>query len=100
MNQWQVGDVKITRIIEMEIPGGTRFLLPDATREAVKPIDWLAPCFMDGEGNLIMSIHALVVETPARRIVVDTCIGNDENRNIPAWSNLQLPFLEDLARAG
>ena len=100
MNQWQVGDVKITRIIEMEIPGGTRFLLPDATREAVKPIDWLAPCFIDGEGNLIMSIHALVVETPARRIVVDTCIGNDKNRNIPAWSNLQLPFLEDLARAG
>ncbi|MAV26876.1 MAG: MBL fold metallo-hydrolase [Flammeovirgaceae bacterium TMED32] len=100
MNQWQVGDVTITRIIEMEIPGGTRFLLPDATRDAVKPIYWLSPCFMDNDGNLIMSIHALVVETPSRRIVVDTCIGNDKQRNIPAWTNLQLPFLEDLNNAG
>ena len=47
-----------------------------------------------------MSIHALVVDTGARRIVVDTCIGNDKERSIPAWSNLQTPFLADLAAAG
>jgi glyoxylase-like metal-dependent hydrolase (beta-lactamase superfamily II) len=48
-----------------------------------------------------MSIHALVVETPDRRIIVDTCLGNDkENRRIPTWNNLQGPFLADLAAAG
>jgi glyoxylase-like metal-dependent hydrolase (beta-lactamase superfamily II) len=48
-----------------------------------------------------MSIHALVVETPSRRIVVDTCLGNDkENRRIPTWNKLQTNFLADLAVAG
>ena len=36
-----------------------------------------------------MSVHALVVDTGKRRIVVDTCIGNDKERNIPSWSHLQ-----------
>ena len=34
--------------------------------------------------DLVMSIHALVVDTGERRIVVDTCIGNDKERAIPA----------------
>ena len=100
MQQWQVGDVKITRVVEMEVAGGTKFILPDATREACQAYDWMAPHFMDDQGNLIMSIHALVIDTGARRIVVDTCIGNDKQRNIPAWSNLQTNFLNDLAQAG
>ncbi|MEM8766268.1 MAG: MBL fold metallo-hydrolase [Pseudomonadota bacterium] len=98
--QWQVGAVKITRIVEMEVAGGSRFILPDATREACLPIDWMQPHFMDAEGNLIMSIHALVVDTGARRIVVDTCIGNDKQRSVPNWTNLQTSFLADLEAAG
>jgi len=100
MNQWQIGKVKITRVVEMQVTGGSRFILPDATREACLPISWLAPHFMDDAGNLIMSIHALVVDTGERRIVVDTCIGNDKQRSIPNWSNLQTSFLADLEAAG
>jgi len=100
MNSWQVGEVKITRVVEMEVAGGSRFILPDATREACLPITWMSPHFMDEEGNLIMSIHALVVETPERKIVVDTCIGNDKERSIPNWSNLQTEFLSDLESSG
>lgn len=55
---------------------------------------------MDADGNLIMSIHALVVDTGQRRIIIDTCIGNDKQRSIPAWSNLQTSFLQDLESAG
>ncbi len=100
MNQWQIGKVKITRVVEKQVTGGSRFILPQATRDAIKPIGWLQPHFADSEGNLIMSIHALIVETPDKKIVVDTCIGNDKKRNIPNWTNLQLPFLEDLQKAG
>lgn len=100
MQSWQVGDVRITKIVEMEVPGGTRFILPDATKEACLPIKWMEPHFMTPDGRLIMSIHALVIETPDRRIVVDTCIGNDKKRRIPAWTDLSLPFLEDMAKAG
>jgi len=69
--------------------------------EAIIPIGWLRPDFADERGRLRMSIHALVVETPSRRIVVDTCLGNDKaNRRIPTWNNLQTSFLGDLAAAG
>jgi glyoxylase-like metal-dependent hydrolase (beta-lactamase superfamily II) len=62
---------------------------------------WLIPDFATEEGKLKMSIHSLVVETPSRRIVVDTCIGNDkQGRNVPTWNNLQKPYLEDMAKAG
>jgi len=83
------------------VTGGSRFILPQATYEEILPIGWLQPHFADERGRLKMSIHALVVETPDRRIIVDTCLGNDkQNRRIPTWNNLQGPFLADLAAAG
>lgn len=101
MNEvWQIGRVQISRVVEMEVTGGSRFILPDATRDACRGYRWMFPHFMDDAGNLVMSIHALVVDTGARRIVVDTCIGNDKVRDIPTWSHLQTSFLADLEAAG
>ena len=100
MASWRIGDVCITRIVEIEAIGGSRFILPDATPEAVQPYRWLHPYFMDDRGRLRMSVQALVVDTPTRRILVDTCIGNDKERSIPGWSRLHGPFLDDLAAAG
>ena len=100
MNQWKIGDVLVTRITEMEVAGGTKFILPDATRENCLPIKWMQPNFMDSKGNLIMSIHALVIDTGEKRIIVDTCVGNDKQRNIPSWTNLQTNFLKDLEESG
>lgn len=101
MQQWSIGDVTITKVVEMEATGGTRFILPQATREAVLQIPWLFPHFADADGRLKMSIHALVVETPQLRILVDTCLGNDkQGRAVPTWNNLQRTFLDDLEAAG
>ena len=98
---WQVGDLKITKIVEVETIGHTRFILPQATREAVQEIGWLYPHFADENGRLKLSIHALVVETPTRRIVVDTGLGNDKrDRDIPSWNLRNGTFLNDLEAAG
>lgn len=99
--KWRVGEVTITKLVELEAAGGSRFILPQATREAVREITWLHPHFADEEGRLKMSVHALLVETPSRRIVIDTCIGNDkQNRAVPWWNGMQGRFLDDLATAG
>ena len=91
--QWRIGAVTVTKIVELEVTGGSRFLLPQATYEEILPIEWLQPDFADERGRLKMSIHALVVETPGRRIIVDTCLGNDkENRRIPTWNQMQTSF--------
>jgi glyoxylase-like metal-dependent hydrolase (beta-lactamase superfamily II) len=99
--QWRVGEVTVTKIVELEVTGGSRFILPQATREAVQPISWLRPHFADDDGRLKMSVHALVVETRERRLIVDTCIGNHkQGRRIPGWNGMQTAFLADLSAAG
>ena len=70
-NHWMIGKVKITRIIESET-AGPMFLLPEATKENILKMDWLRPYFADEKGNCRISIHALVIETPERKIIVDT----------------------------
>ena len=100
MQTWTVGDVKITQIVELVFTGLDAFL-PDATPEAVLPIEWLKPDFITPEGVLRFSIHAFVIDTGSRRIIVDTCVGNDKPRDVfPDWHMLQTSFLEDLTSAG
>ncbi len=98
---WRVGGVKITRVCEL---GGTpfpgSFMFPVCTPEMIQRYAWLRPHFAHEDGRLYGSIHSFVIESGKRRIIVDTCVGNDKPRSIQAWSMLQGPFLADLARAG
>jgi glyoxylase-like metal-dependent hydrolase (beta-lactamase superfamily II) len=99
--QWRVGKVKITKVVELETVGSTRFILPLATPEEIQKLPWLVPQYANEEGRLKMSIHSLVVETSSRRIVVDTGLGNDkQGRNVPTWNDRKGPFLETLTAAG
>jgi glyoxylase-like metal-dependent hydrolase (beta-lactamase superfamily II) len=96
--RWQVGDVSITRVVEQVAPLPPEGLIDhiDADRLAAHA-DWLRPHFMDDSGQILLSIHALVVESAGKRIVVDTCMGNDRPlpNGIPALST---GFLEELER--
>ncbi len=99
--RWQIGDVSITRIIETEdtaMPAAV--MVPEATPENVLPIDWLQPHFIDTQGRLISSIFSLLVESRGKKIVVDTCLGNDKQRSVPMWHERQGAFLDEIARAG
>ena len=99
--QWKVGKVKITKVVELETVGSTRFILPLATNEEIQKLPWLIPHFATEEGRLKMSIHSLVLEDGKRRIVVDTGLGNDkQGRNVPTWNDRKGPFLETLTAAG
>ena len=100
VSTWKVGDVSIDRIVELESTGGTRFLFPDATREAVQPIKWLRPDFADADGNLKMCIHSFVLRTGEQTVIVDTGLGNDKRRNVELWSDRSGPYMDDLAAIG
>ena len=99
--QWKVGQVKITKVVELETVGSTRFILPLASNDEIQKLPWLIPHFATEEGRLKMSIHSLVVETPSQRIVVDTGLGNDkQGRSVPVWNNRNTPFPEMMVAAG
>jgi len=97
---WKIGNVTVTRVVEVELPTPGTFVLPDAVPENVAKIPWLVPRFATPDGLLLMSIHALVVESQGRKILVDTCLGNDKKRAIPDWNMRTGPFLQQLADAG
>lgn len=99
MSKWKIGDVTITRVVELQLPGLT-FILPDATPENCKEIQWLKPHFVTQDWKPIASIHALIVESQGHRIMVDTCIGNDKTLALKFWCNRSGPFLSDLEAAG
>lgn len=103
MLKWRIGDVTISRLVELEAPlpgGGPESLLPDAYPDEVLRMDWLRPHFITEQGELLLSIHALLIETGGQRLIVDTCIGNDKPRRNEFMNNLQTSFLQDLEAAG
>ena len=87
--QWQIGDVTVTRVVEQVAPLPPEGLIDHIDPERLASYQsWLKPHFMNEEGQILLSIHALVVESAGKRIVVDTCMGND--RPLP----MGLPPLE------
>jgi glyoxylase-like metal-dependent hydrolase (beta-lactamase superfamily II) len=101
---WQVGRVKITRVVEIEFNSRYQAEAPfiaEATPEALQATPWLYPHFVRPEdGALRVSIHALLVEAPGVRLVVDTCIGNDKPRGLVGGRPLATNFLAQLEAAG
>lgn len=103
MLTWQIGDVTVTRVVELEVPvhhNPEAPLLADATPEALAEISWLAPYFVTDDGALKLSIHALVVKAPGVNLIVDTCVGNDKPRALLGGTALQTEFLRSLEDAG
>lgn len=103
MLRWRVGAVTITRILEIEGFGEVTDIFPEGSPEKLKRVSWLCPDFADEKGRFKGSSHALIIETPSRRIVVDTCWGNDKQA-LPAmfrpFQRLKTSFLDDFEKAG
>lgn len=98
---WRIGTVTVTKVVELESTGGTRFILPQAAPDVIRDMDWLIPRYANEEGRLRMSIHSYVVEADGRRILVDTGLGNGKRgRHIPVWNDLDTPYLFKLSEAG
>lgn len=98
---WTVGNIKITSVVEIEAGGVIQKGIPNATKENISKIPWLAPSFADSDGNLKALVRAFVVETEDARIIVDPCVGNNKARNdLPEWRNLETDFLHRLEQQG
>ena len=98
--KWTIGDVTVTKVTELEQPIPVGGLLPAATPEALaQHIEWLSPHFIDADGMTMLSIHALVVESGGKRIIVDTCLGDRDIEGIPGLHGRE-DFPRALAAAG
>lgn len=91
----KVGGATIQNVVEHEL-GALPLLLPQATPEAVKPISWMRPHFMDENGALKAVVQSFIVELNGDVILIDTCTG--EGKDIPAAPDLMPEKNEFLAR--
>jgi glyoxylase-like metal-dependent hydrolase (beta-lactamase superfamily II) len=100
---YAVGDVTITRVLEKEILDFTpEFLFPEWDPAAVQDHqEWMAPsCWDNTHEHVVLSAHSWVLKTRAHTLLVDTGIGNDKKRKLPAFDHLKEPYLERLAAVG
>lgn len=100
---WWFGDVEVVAILETDRAFSAEFLrtlLPDATRERVREIEWLSPRWAEASGDLRFWTQTFVVRSAGRVVLVDTCLGNDKERKNPAFHRLATPFLERLDLVG
>jgi glyoxylase-like metal-dependent hydrolase (beta-lactamase superfamily II) len=94
---WQIGEATVTAVKEIEVPLPAAALIPDAVPENLAPHPWLWPHYVDDTGKLRVMIQALLVRSGGRRIVVDTCVGNDKERTFSAFDHLATGLLDELA---
>ena len=78
MQTWNIGEAKITKVVEMEQMWPGQAVIPDANSAALLEHGWILGPFADREnGRIRLSFHTFCIEIGDEKIVVDTCAGND-----------------------
>jgi glyoxylase-like metal-dependent hydrolase (beta-lactamase superfamily II) len=95
---WQIGDLRVARIVEMDGSPALQEIFVDAEPQALARAGWLSPNYLDAAGRLTGVIQSFVIEGPDGVTVVDTCVGNGKHRSEPPWDHVASDFLTRLAR--
>lgn len=78
MSVWQIGDARITAIVEQKLTGINE-LIQKATPENLAEIEWLSPQYIAEDGTLLGLVQCFVIEIGGKRIMVDTCVGDQKD---------------------
>ncbi|MFI0773649.1 MBL fold metallo-hydrolase [Streptomyces sp. NPDC021212] len=104
MDTMTLGDVDITRVVELPPKGLARdIIFPDIPMEHWHANEsWLAPAFLDLAADEVRTmIQTWVLRSEGRTILIDTGIGNGRERpHMPFFHRLNTDFLGELAAAG
>lgn len=77
--RWTVGDISVTKVFETMLDHERAVdVLPIGEADLDRHRGWMAP-YLGANGEMLMSVHTFCVQTGAKKIVVDTCIGNGHN---------------------
>jgi glyoxylase-like metal-dependent hydrolase (beta-lactamase superfamily II) len=99
-----LGEVTIGALVEIDRSSfPTPSMLPESTTEGVaRHFTWLKPHFFDERtGDIGSRIQTFIVRTPEHLVVIDTCVGNDKQREeVPAWHRRESTWLDELRAAG
>lgn len=104
MDTLTLGDVDVTRVVELASKGLPRDLVfPDVELRRWREHEhWLAPEFLDlGEDVVRTMNQSWLLRSEGRTILIDAGIGNGKDRPyMPFFDKLDTNFLDNLAAAG
>jgi glyoxylase-like metal-dependent hydrolase (beta-lactamase superfamily II) len=98
--RWKIGDVTITKVVELEVWTPPEFLaemLPSSTTREVAALDWLSPHYLR-DGQFCVGVYSFLIDTPSRKLVVDTGVGNSKSRTSEMWNMLDTDYLTNFQR--
>lgn len=99
MTTWGIGTAVIHKVLEAELTVPTAGALRTSDAGLLDGHDWPGPDYARGGGTFVLSVHALLIDTGARRILVDTCVGNGR-ASVPMLQMLDTTWLDDLNSLG
>lgn len=98
---WQIGAARIVRVLDREAYLPLRNVVGDYDEQRLNEHrHWLAPHFIDDKDFYRLAVHALLIESCGKRIIVDTCIGEHVLPFDDAFAHTGRNFLDELAAAG
>ncbi|HEX3838282.1 MAG TPA: MBL fold metallo-hydrolase [Steroidobacteraceae bacterium] len=101
MKTWKVGQVEITRLVEVwKWEDDIWMVLEDSKPPIVHTQPWLIPDHATPAGRMFINFQAFFVRAGNRRIMIDTCIGADRERQFPVFTKMRTTFMQDLASLG
>jgi hypothetical protein len=104
MRQVRIGSMRIDLVSEIpSLAFEKTWLFANVTDEVIaENRSWLDHRYIEPEtGRFILSHHSYLVRTPRWTAIVDTCCGNHKPRpRVPAWDNLNRPYLDNMQALG
>ncbi|HUN26782.1 MAG TPA: MBL fold metallo-hydrolase [Steroidobacteraceae bacterium] len=104
MEDITLGRLRVSRIYEGDGVIPLSVALPSITeRDLARLKRWYWDpdlAALPAQANVRISVHSYLLRVDERNILVDTCCGNGKKRSLAAVSDLNSPYIENLARAG
>lgn len=99
--RWTIGHTRLTTVVEAETPAPPAMLIPEATADDIRSATWLSDDMASDGGKLMgFRVQAFILEHHDEVVVVDPCVGNHKELELPIWNQLDLPWLADFRAAG
>lgn len=102
-HEWTIGDAVITNVVEVEESGpvalGAVEFLPGATESAIRGLRWPWNGWVDENDEISWSNQSFLLEIGGRRVVIDTCVGNNKPRALE-YNRLQTDFIDRFRALG
>ncbi len=103
MYDFTFGDIRLTRIVETEMPLlEAKAFFPDWNEAAVAPhAGWMVPRhYRPDTGMVVLAIQAFLIRTPRHTILVDSCVGNRKPRNREIFNDARFPWMDRFMAIG